>query len=163
MKLTDEQIVEGYNKSDHGKRAISIPQIVRGQIIFEQGARYAESIANKEIARLEAKVVELDEEGGYDQRNAVASHLESVRHLETIAKLEARVEELEEALKIIAQWEDAYPKSVFLPLTDSEYVSLCENAGYVVDCVSAHVLRAVAPGISKVAKEALAGEGKTND
>jgi hypothetical protein len=69
-----------------------------------------------------------------------------------------RVERMEEALRRIAEWSDAYPLAVF-PEPDAAYYAkahrvLVDN-GMTLDRLSAAGMRHVVRGVGRIAKEAL--------
>jgi vacuolar-type H+-ATPase subunit I/STV1 len=73
--------------------------------------------------------------------------------------LTERVDHLEDALKKISQWADAYPVDIF-PEPDMKLVrEILEFGGVTLDSVSAYVGRHIVDGIGKIANEAL---GKCN-
>ena len=72
-----------------------------------------------------------------------------------VAKLEDRIDDLEQALHKIRSWSDAYPIEVF-PEPDLEKArALLEAGGITLDSVSAHCMRHVVEGVGKIAREAL--------
>lgn len=71
---------------------------------------------------------------------------------------ERRIERLEEALRRIADWSDAYPLSIFPSVTE-EYAKRAHEVlrahGMTVDRLSAEALRPVVTQVGKIAKDAL--------
>jgi hypothetical protein len=66
-------------------------------------------------------------------------------------KLLVKIEAMKDFLELVSHWKDAYPESVFTPMTTEEYHNLCSRSNYSVDRVSAHVLRASVKGYSESA------------
>lgn len=67
----------------------------------------------------------------------------------------AKIDKLETALHLIAQWGDAYPLAVFPEPDLAKARTLLEAGGMTLDRVSASNMRYVAQGIAKIAAEAL--------
>ncbi len=69
-----------------------------------------------------------------------------------------REERLEEALRRIAQWADAYPLEVFPEVTE-DYAQRAHEVltanGMTLDQLSADAMRHVVQGVGKIAKQAL--------
>ena len=66
---------------------------------------------------------------------------------------------LEEALRRIQEWGDAYPEDIFVPPTSAQCAEAHEALkaiGYSMDKFAAHAMRHVARGMAKIAAEALA-------
>ena len=66
-----------------------------------------------------------------------------------------RESDLEDALRKIAQWSDAYPEDVFLPPDLEKCRALLEAGGQTLDGVSGAAMRHVVTGVGKIAKDAL--------
>jgi hypothetical protein len=66
-----------------------------------------------------------------------------------------RVEELEEVLRMIAEWGSAYPIDMFPEPDWARAQALLEAGGMTLDAVSAGVIRRTLRGVRKLAKEAL--------
>lgn len=72
-----------------------------------------------------------------------------------LARANARIEKLEEALQRIVQWADAYPLDIF-PEPDFKLVRhALERAGLTLDAVSASNMRHVVNGVGEIARNAL--------
>lgn len=70
-----------------------------------------------------------------------------------------RVEILEDALRGIVQWSEAYPLDIF-PEPDLKKAALALQAvGITLDAISAHCMRHVIDGVGRIAREALAKAG----
>lgn len=72
--------------------------------------------------------------------------------------LEDRIEELEQALRRLVQWADAYPIRVF-PAVTEEYVALAHEVltanGLTLDRLNADAMRHVLTGVRRIASAAL--------
>lgn len=72
-----------------------------------------------------------------------------------------RCEQLEEALRRIAQWSEAYPTDVFHEPSDEEYQrahKALREVGLTFDAFSADMARHCLHGIGKIARGALGSE-----
>jgi hypothetical protein len=67
-----------------------------------------------------------------------------------------RIERLEDALRIIAAWSEAYPLKVFPEPDLLKVRELLEAGGITLDSVSAHAMRHVVESVGKIAVKALA-------
>ena len=70
----------------------------------------------------------------------------------------ARVVELKDALERIAQWAEAYPVTVFIPLTSGEMQkadSVLRGAGISMGAMHAAWARHIVDGIGGIARQAL--------
>ena len=68
---------------------------------------------------------------------------------------EDRIEKLEAALHLIAEWSKAYPLQVFPEPDLTKARTLLEAGGITLDAVSASAMRHVIEGVGKIAREAL--------
>lgn len=68
---------------------------------------------------------------------------------------EARIEKLEEALRRILQWSEAYPLKVFPEPDWEKAAKLLKAGGMSLDAISASNMRHVVEGVGKIAREAL--------
>lgn len=66
-----------------------------------------------------------------------------------------RIEELEDALRSIEAWGDAYPRDIFLRPDLKKARELLTAGGMTLDAVAADCMRHVAEGVAKIAREAL--------
>ena len=72
-----------------------------------------------------------------------------------VAQLEQRVEGLEDVLRKIVQWSEAYPLDIF-PEPDFEKArKLLKDGGMTIDGISASNMRHVITEVAKIAKAAL--------
>jgi hypothetical protein len=72
-----------------------------------------------------------------------------------------RCEELEDALRQIAQWADAYPTNIFHEPTRAEFQNahtVLKASGMTLDAFSASMGRHCLKGVGKIAKDALDGQ-----
>lgn len=73
-----------------------------------------------------------------------------------VAKLVDEIERLQETLKTIERWAEAYPLTVF-PKPDYEQArKLLEAGGMTLDALSADAMRHVVEEVAKIARAALA-------
>jgi hypothetical protein len=66
-----------------------------------------------------------------------------------------REERLEDALRRIAHWADAYPRDVFLEPDWQRAREVLEANGMTLDAISAACMRRVIDGVGAIAREAL--------
>ncbi|MCO5072090.1 MAG: hypothetical protein M9944_12870 [Rhizobiaceae bacterium] len=74
------------------------------------------------------------------------------------AAVEAAVDQreiLEDALREIAQWSDAYPVTIFKKPDLVKAHALLQAGGMTLDAISADAMRHVVEGVGKIAKKAL--------
>ena len=69
--------------------------------------------------------------------------------------LEAKLEAMEDALRQIAQWSDAYPLDVFPEPNFARAHELLKAGGMTLDAISASNMRHVVEGVGRIAKAAL--------
>lgn len=68
------------------------------------------------------------------------------------------IERLQDALREIIRWGDAYPEDIFIPPTSEqcrEGHEALKTIGYSMDKFAAHAMRHVARGMAKIAQDAL--------
>lgn len=66
-----------------------------------------------------------------------------------------RIDRLEEALRQIVEWSEAYPLDIFPEPDWNLAAKLLQAGGITLDAVSAHCMRHVIEGVGKIAREAL--------
>ena len=69
-----------------------------------------------------------------------------------------RIDDLEEALRRIRDWSEAYPPDIFTPMTSADCQAAHEvlkEHGMTIDRISAHAIRHALDGIGKIASAAL--------
>ena len=68
---------------------------------------------------------------------------------------EDRCERMEEALRTIVQWSEAYPLDIFPEPDLSKAQMLLEAGRMTLDSISAHMARHIVEGVGRIAREAL--------
>lgn len=71
-----------------------------------------------------------------------------------------RLDQLENALRRIAEWAEAYPLSIFPEPDLKKAARVLKDGGMTLDAISAHAMRHVVEGVGKIARDALAGEDR---
>lgn len=71
-----------------------------------------------------------------------------------------RLDQLENALRRIAEWAEAYPLSIFPEPDLKKAARVLKDGGMTLDAISAHAMRHVIEGVGKIARDALAGEDR---
>jgi hypothetical protein len=66
-----------------------------------------------------------------------------------------RIEELEDALRRIVSWSEAYPLDVFPEPDWKRARELLAAGGITLDAISAHCMRHAIEGVGRIAREAL--------
>lgn len=77
--------------------------------------------------------------------------------------MQERIDDLEEALRRIEQWGEAYPLDIFPEPDWQRARNLLENGGMTLDRVAAGSMRRVASGVAKIARNALGADGQSSD
>jgi hypothetical protein len=72
-----------------------------------------------------------------------------------IAQLQQRNEQLTEALRLIVQWSEAYPLTVFPEPDFIKARQLLEAGGMTLDAISASCMRHLIAGVTGIARDAL--------
>lgn len=98
--------------------------------------------------------------GGVKMLSAIRSHLEAAQEALKVSdyKVTAREDRMEEALRRIAVWADAYPLQAF-PEPDAAYYAkareVLEANGMTLDRLSADAMRHVITQVGHIAKRAI--------
>jgi hypothetical protein len=100
-----------------------------------------------------------DEHGAGSEwhRKAVAALAEPQPAPVEIEALQDRIDRLEDALRLIVAWSEAYPLKIFPKPDLLKARELLEAGGITLDSVSAHAMRHVVESVGKIARGGLDG------